>query len=245
MLFSIITVTYNAEATIQPTLDSVASQTFSDFEYLIIDGASTDHTVERATASGISQMRITSQPDRGLYDAMNHGLNAAKGDYVIFLNAGDSFTSADVLQCYADAIMANDRPGMVYGQTRLVDAERRYVGPRHLTAPRHLTLRSFAQGMLVCHQAMAVRRDITGQYSMNYRYSADYEWVINVLKRSQHNVYVDRTVIDYLNEGVTTANHKNSLRERYHIMCDTYGTVPTMLRHVGFALRNLKRKYIK
>lgn len=236
-LFSIITVTYNAAATLHPTLRSVAAQTFRDFEHLIIDGASTDGTQQLAADAGIAETKVYSEPDHGLYDAMNKGLARAKGRYVLFLNAGDSFHSADTLQAYADAIANNDLPGVVYGQTDIVDSERRRIGERHLRAPKELTAKSFANGMVVCHQAFAARRDLTEPFDLQYRFSADYDWCIKCLKRSPLNVYVDQVAIDYLNEGVTTANHRKSLIERFRIMCHYYGTIPTTLRHIKFLLR--------
>lgn len=237
MLFSIITVCYNAAGTIVPTLRSVAEQSFHDFEHIIEDGASKDSTVELCGEHTIAQTRLFSEPDRGIYDAMNKAMARARGEYLIFLNAGDAFPSADTLAEYARAIAENDFPGIVYGQTTLVDAERRPVGPRHLTAPRNLTWRSFADGMLVCHQAMAVKRSITEPYDLQYRFSADFDWVIKCLRRSDHNHYMDQVTALYLNEGATTANHRKSLMERFRIMCGYYGTVPTLLRHIKFALR--------
>lgn len=242
MLFSVITVTYNAEATLPPTIASIEAQTFKDFEFILIDGASIDETVFIAQKSNIDCRQIYSGPDSGLYDAMNHGLNMARGRYVIFLNAGDSFPSPDTLQIYADAIAAAPvEPGIVYGQTELVDAERRVIGPRHLRAPEHLDFRSFADGMLVCHQAMAVRRNIVGEYDLRYRFSADYDWCVRALRFSPLNVYVNAVTAHYLSEGLTTENHRESLKERYEIMSCHYGKVPTMLRHIKFALRALLR----
>lgn len=240
MLFSVITVTYNAEATLPPTVASIEAQTFKDFEFLLIDGASTDETISIAKKANIDCKQIYSNPDKGLYDAMNRGLGMARGRYVIFLNAGDSFPSSDTLRIYADAIAsAPTKPGIVYGQTELVDADRRVLGPRHLRAPEHLDFRSFADGMTVCHQAMAVRRDIAGQYNLRYRFSADYEWCVRALLNSPLNVYVNAVTAHYLKDGLTTANHRASLKERYEIMSHYYGKVPTMLRHIKFALRAL------
>lgn len=238
-LFSIITVTYNAAATLPPTLASVAAQTFRDYEHIIIDGASTDGTQAMATAAGAT---LLSEPDDGLYDAMNKGLDIASGDYIIYLNAGDAFHAPDTLQRVADAIAANGTPGMVYGQTVIVDADRRVLGPRHLTAPEQLDYTDFARGMVVCHQAMAVRRAIAPHYNMAYRYSADYEWSIRVLQLSRLNVYIGGIMIDYLNEGETTRHHRRSLLERFRIMCRYYGTLPTLMRHIGFALRAMRRQ---
>lgn len=233
-LFSIITVTFNAATTLPPTLRSVGEQTFRDFEYIIMDGASRDNTVALATASGIPGMLVVSEPDKGIYDAMNKALMRAHGKYVLFLNAGDTFHRPTTLEQYADAIGRNDSPGIVYGQTDIVDAQRRRIAPRHLTAPAELTLGSFADGMVVCHQAFCVLRRLTGVYDMRYRLSADYDWCIRCLQHSRKNVYIDDVVIDYLDEGATTRNRLSSLRERFRIMCWYYGWWRTTLRHVRF-----------
>lgn len=235
-LISVITVTYNAESTLPPTLRSVEAQTFGDFEYIVIDGASKDNTA--ALARACPKAQVFSEPDRGLYDAMNKGLHRARGRYVLFLNAGDSLPDAGTLQTYADAIAAAPmEPGIVYGQTRLVDADRRYVGERHLLAPENLTFRSFLNGMEVCHQAMLVRRDLAPDYDLNYRYSADYDWACKILKRSPLNVYIPGYVADYLSEGMTTANRRASLLERFRSMRSHYGLLPTLGTHLRKLLR--------
>lgn len=241
-LFSIITVTYNAEATISATLQSVASQTCDLYEHLIIDGQSTDRTLEIIKSFDNPRIRLISEPDGGIYDAMNKGISIAHGEYLIFLNSGDRFHEPHTLQIFADKIHEHDYPGIVYGQTELVDPQGKYLGPRHLTAPPSLSLDDMKKGMVVCHQAMAVFYRIANDFNTHYRYSADYEWVINCLMHSRHNIYIDRTVIDYLCEGTTTRHHKESLRERFSIMCHYFGTLSTIGRHLSFALRYLKRR---
>lgn len=242
-LFSIITVTYNAGHTVGRTLDSVAAQTCPLYEHIVIDGKSTDNTMEIVAAAAAGERRRTlSEPDLGLYDAMNKGLGMARGDYLIFLNAGDKFHSPQTLSLLADIIMRNDYPGLVYGQTDLVDDEGRYVGPRHLTAPEELKYEDFARGMLVCHQAFVVLRRLTPLYDMKYRFSADYDWCIRCLQHSKRNIYAKATLIDYLSEGMTTANRRKSLVERFKIMSFYYGFWPTLMRHGGFVFRALGRK---
>ena len=218
-LFTIITVAYNAEKTIPATLKSVQEQTCRLFEYIIIDGASSDGTLKQISNSGIENLTLVSEPDKGIYDAMNKGLGLAKGDYVIFLNAGDSFHSHLTLETIANTVMDNDYPGIVYGQTQLVNSDRKRIGDRHLSAPEYLTLDSFKEGMLVCHQAFIALRKLVDNYDTRYKFSADYEWCIRCLQRSHRNLYIDRILIDYLSEGVTTANMKASLWERFKIMC--------------------------
>ena len=240
-LFSIITVTWNAAAVIAPTLESVQRQTSSDYEMLIIDGASSDGTLDIVSRASIAGLRVFSEPDKGLYDAMNKGIARACGRYLIFLNAGDAFADDAVLARLA--MLAADNPGVIYGQTQLVDSSREVVGRRHLTAPKRLTVDSFLRGMVVCHQAFVVRRDLAQQYDLRYRYSADYDWCIRVLKTSPANAYAGRTpIISYLNEGMTTRHHRSSLWERYRIMCSHYGLARATVAHLSFIPRFLKRR---
>lgn len=240
-LFSIITVTWNAASVIAPTLESVQRQTSSDYEMLIIDGASTDDTLSLVRKASISGLRVFSEPDNGLYDAMNKGIARARGRYIMFLNAGDALADDTVLARLA--VLTSDNPGVIYGQTQLVDASREVVGTRHLTAPRHLSVDSFLRGMVVCHQAFVARRDLVPQYDLRYRLSADYDWCINVLKKSTANAYAGRVpIISYLAEGMTTRHHRASLWERYRIMCRHYGVWRATLAHLSFIPRYLKRR---
>lgn len=241
-LFSIITVTYNAGNTIARTINSVASQSCTLYEHLIMDGASTDGTLGITQELEHDKLRVISAPDHGIYDAMNKGISEARGDYLIFLNAGDKFHSTDTLQLIADAILKNDYPGIVYGQTDIVDDHGNYIGPRHLQAPEELTLKSFRNGMVVCHQAFVVLRRIADFYNLKYKYAADYEWCIICLQHSRSNVYLNVTIIDYLNEGETTRHMRKSLTERFLIMCTYFGVLPTIWRHIGFAFRYLARR---
>lgn len=243
MLFSIITVCYNAAKTIKPTLASVDCQNFTDYEHLIIDGASTDGTQDIVKATVNGRRVMVSEPDRGIYDAMNKGISASSGKYLIFLNAGDRFHSEDTLKAMAEAIENNNDPGIVYGQTNIVDSTGAYIAPRHYTAPDALTLESFGKGMVVCHQAFVVLKRIAPFYDLRYRFSADYDWCIRCLQHSRTNVGLTKTVlIDYLSEGVTTANHRASLIERFRIMRYYYGLRHTLSRHCRLAFDVILKK---
>lgn len=244
-LFTIITVTYNASSTLPATLRSVNEQTCRLFEYIIMDGMSSDRTLKLAIDAGISEANIMSAKDNGIYDAMNHAMDRARGEYLIFLNAGDTFHSADTLQHIANVIMDNDFPGIVYGQTDLVDKAGRYIAPRHLSAPDELTLDSFSEGMVVCHQAFVVLRKLAQHYDLRFRFSADYDWCIRCLQRSKRNVNCNEVLIDYLYEGTTTANRGSSLRERFRIMSYYYGLMPTLWRHLRFIPRFLKQRRLE
>ena len=241
-LISVITITYNAAKEITPTLDSLKAQTFHDFEHIVIDGASTDGTQELVNRLSPSSI-LYSEPDKGLYDAMNKGLDKARGKYLLFLNAGDSLHDEHTLGLYAKAIHTFSHPDIIYGDTDIVNGQRKLVGPRHLSAPEHLTFQSFANGMLVCHQAFMVRSELAPAYDTGYRFSADYEWTLRCLQKAdpEKNINLHAVTIDYLQEGLTTKNHRKSLMERYRIMCLYYGTIPTILRHIRFAIRAILR----
>ena len=244
MKISIITVTYNAEATLERTLQSVAQQTYSDIEHLIIDGASTDRTLE--IARQYPHAIVFSEPDKGLYDAMNKGLQHATGDYLCFLNAGDKLHSKETLAHIVSSVPDSSPIGVIYGDTHIVDAQGNFLRNRRLTPPEHLTWQSFKEGMLVCHQAFYINRQIALPYDMTYHFSADFDWCIRCMKegekRGMQNLYLHEPVADYLAEGMTTANHQASLKERFQIMAKHYGLLPTIGQHIWFIFRVLVKK---
>ena len=239
-LFSIITVTYHAESVLEETILSVVSQTYHNIEYIIVDGASKDRTLSIVNKYRDKIQAVVSEPDKGLYDAMNKGLKMAKGEYVCFLNAGDTFHEDDTLQLIVHQLSkSNVLPDVIYGETALVDAQRHFVRMRRLQTPDTLNWKSFRQGMLVCHQAFIAKRALAETYDLNYRFSADFDWCIRVMKKASllHNTRL--TLIDYLDEGMTTKNRKASLKERFRIMAKHYGYISTVLHHIWFVLRLL------
>lgn len=241
-VLSIITVTRNDAKGLECTMRNIAAQGRDDIEHLIIDGASTDGSQQVAESLATPYTTIISEHDRGIYDAMNKGLAKARGKYVMFVNAGDTLHNDHTLNDIIDAIYSNEEPGVIYGQTVIVGGDDRHeIGPRHLEAPRELTLKSFREGMVVCHQAFVALRRITPRFDIKYKYSADYEWCIRVLQHSRHNLYLPQVLIDFLDGGATTLHRGASLLERYQIMCYYYGRVGSTLRHIKFAIRALRR----
>ena len=141
--FSIITVTYNAEAVLEDTIQSVISQTYHHVEYIIIDGASKDRTLAIAERYRDRITLLVSEPDKGLYDAMNKGIHLATGDYLCFLNAGDSFHEDDTLQQMVHTLGIGELPDVLYGETALVDKERHFLRMRRLSDPRSADMEEF------------------------------------------------------------------------------------------------------
>lgn len=246
MKISIITVTYNAASVLKRTLDSVKAQSWQQIEHLIIDGASKDETVSMAEtykAQCPYEVVILSEPDKGLYDAMNKGLRLATGDYLVFLNAGDTLHAADTLETIVRS--AQPLPGVLYGDTAITDEQGNFLHLRRLRPPKKLTWKSFRQGMLVCHQAFYALTDIAKNlpYDPRYRYSADVDWCIRVMKEAQKRqfplVNTQAILADYQEEGQTTIHHRDSLKERFDVMRRHYGLFSTVIMHVWFAVRQL------
>ena len=249
MKISIITVTYNAASVLQRTLDSVKGQTCHQIEHLIIDGASKDDTismVEAYKAQCPYEVVVLSEPDKGLYDAMNKGLRLATGDYLVFLNAGDTLHANDTLETIVSSLQTvNKQPGVIYGDTAITDGEGKFLYLRRLRPPKQLSWKSFRQGMLVCHQAFyaltAIAKDIP--YDLHYRYSADVDWCIKVMKEAERRdlplVNTHAVVANYLEEGQTTIHHRASLKERFDVMRRHYGMISTVFMHLWFAIRQV------
>lgn len=256
-----VTITYNAASVLQRTLDSVLQQDYPKIVHLIIDGASTDGTmsmvndyIERSNASGNNHLiHVTSEPDKGIYDAMNKGLRSLSGEYVCFLNAGDFLPAPDTVSRIVEKIeqvsdfssQTTQLPAVLYGDTDIVDNEGHFLHHRRLAPPEELTWKSFRQGMLVCHQAFYARTDfaIATPYDLHYRFSADVDWCIRIMRSAaKENIpllNLHMLVANYTQEGQTTHNHRASLIERYKVMARHYGHVQTFLLHCWFVVRSL------
>lgn len=251
--FTYITVTWQAEAVVGRTLDSVLSQDYPCVEHLIIDGASTDGTLalvndyaERSKDVAPEHVvAVMSEKDNGIYDAMNKGLRSATGDYVCFLNAGDALPTPNTVSLIAEQLNAYPAPlpAVLYGNTDVVDSEGHFLYHRRLQPPEHLTWRSFQQGMLVCHQAFYARTDfaVANPFNLDYRYSADVDWCIRVMRQADQErvpmLNLHTVVAHYLNEGTTTRHHRDSLRERFSVMRSHYGLLTTVAMHAWFVVR--------
>lgn len=255
--FTIVTCTYNAEAVLQRTLDSVMKQTYCNIEHLIIDGVSKDKTLTMVKAyqhkndvgESAHEILVFSEPDKGLYDAMNKGINRATGDYLIFLNAGDVFSSEDTLEFVEGCVGEGEElPGVLYGDTDIVNMDGHFLRHRRLTPPKRLSWRSFMWGMLVCHQSFYARTDIAQDihYNLDYRFSADVDWCIRIMRESARRHLplrnVNAVITNYLDGGMSVQNHKASLKERFQVMRSHYGLLTTLFVHAWFAVRSVLKK---
>jgi len=229
---SIITVVYNNARDIERTMLSVFNQTYPNIEYIVIDGASTDGTLEVIKKYGSRVSCLISEPDKGIYDAMNKGLAIATGDYVLFMNSGDELYDAyTVAHVFASA----DDADIYYGETEMINDAGESLGQRRHKAPAQFTWRDFKYGMSISHQAIYIKRSLTQPYDSRYQLSADIDWILRAAKKARCIVNVNRYVAKYLVGGMSKAKHRQSLLERFNIMREYYGLLPTIANHVLIA----------
>jgi len=254
---TVATVTYNAGKLIAKTIDSIEGQDYSSVEHLIIDGNSTDDTLEQihrymernSVAETRHEINCLSEPDSGIYDAMNKALAMATGRYIVFLNAGDTLHSEHTLSDIAAlAEKHSTHPAVIYGDTDVVDSEGNFLRHRRLKPPEKLSWHDFRYGMLVCHQAFYARTDIAHDitYDMNYQFSADYDWTIRIMQEAERRgiemCNAKEIVADFLHGGTTAKNHRRSLFERLRIMAKYFGWTTTIAEHFWFVVRAVIRK---
>jgi len=211
---SVVTVCYNCEDTIEKTILSVVKQTYSSIEYIIVDGLSSDRTVD-VVRKHLKDKRIIfiSEPDDGLYDAMNKAIDIASGDYIIFMNSGDIFASETVLSDIIEALDGKNE--LVYGNViRLKHGGRVLEKYGNRYTPMFLLL----QGRMICHQSIFTRCDIMKEYRFNTDFSitADYDFLTRVIQNKRKMKYVDITVSIVDNEeGISsTISNMDIMREQ-------------------------------
>ncbi len=230
---SIITIVYNNVRDIERTLQSVLNQTYPNIEYLVIDGASNDGTLEILKKYESRLSKLITEKDEGIYDAMNKGLAAATGDYVLFMNSGDELYAPDTVQkVFATAEDAD----IYYGETEMYDENWQSLGRRRHQAPAKFTWKSFRLGMSVSHQAIYIRRSLTEAYDLQYQLSSDIDWVIRAAKKAKKIVRVEAYVAKYLVGGMSKKRHVQSLKERFAIFTKHYGLIPNLFNHFIIAI---------
>lgn len=207
-LFSIITICFNEENGIRRTCESVVSQDFRDYEWIVVDGGSTDGTLEVLEEFSGSVTRMISEPDEGIYDAMNKGIAAANGEYLVFMNGGDFFASDDVLAEVSEA----PRKELIYGDIFFDEAGGSLAKYPDVMSEGYLLKK------MVPHQATFYRRDLFqrfGNYDRSYKIAADYELYVRLIevgKVSYHHIAKPLAVFD--RSGISSGTAHRALRKR-------------------------------
>jgi putative colanic acid biosynthesis glycosyltransferase len=245
MLISIVTVAYNDLENLKRTARSVQQQAFDDFEWIVVDGGSRDGTPAWLEAGVLRLTRWTSERDRGIYDAMNKGLDAAAGDYVLFLNAGDTLAEDDTLAVVAARIgqAAPSRPVLVFGDAWELGegSERIYRGAREPS-------RNW-RGMFTHHQAMFFLRG-AHRYDLDFRLSADYAFVSRYLAAEGPGpvptLAVATPVCCFQLGGVSQTRRFDALREDFVIRRDVQrlGTPASAVLWALHAVHTLLKRFL-
>lgn len=196
---SIITVCFNSEEFIKDAIDSVLNQTYSNIEYIIIDGGSSDRTVEIVKSYGSKITKFISEKDKGIYDAMNKGINNSTGDIIAILNSDDFYDNPNVISNIVECFLMNNPDG-VYGDLNVVYRDDVSRVKRQYLADK-FNVNSLAYGIMPGHATIFLKRELFtkfGIYSLNYPISADFELLVRFL-------YANKIKLQYLPQIVLKA----------------------------------------
>ena len=215
MKYSIITVSFNSEKTIERTIKSVLTQNENDYEYIIVDGASKDSTIDIIKHNESlfeGRLRWISEPDSGIYNAMNKGISVARGEYCLFLNSGDTFYEKDTLKKVLPCLDMD----FVCGNAVLKYAG----GMAEWDAPQTVDVLFFMQRFSVCHQSLFIRTSMLQlrPYNESFQIVADYEQIFYEIVVN-HRTYkkVDLPVCYYGCDGISS-NHENADSEKREVL---------------------------
>ncbi len=220
-LITIITVVYNGENCLEKTIKSVIDQTYKNIEYIIIDGGSSDRTVDIIKKYEDKISHYISESDDGIYDAMNKGMIFAKGEYILFLNAGDDFCDENIIENIFDKDeQIND--DIVYGAAIVVDENRTketYLNPKCFTKFNLL----FWTTRVLCHQSLFIRKSILKPYSSKYKLKGELNWYFDLLEKVKSYKIVDFPIVYYSLGGAGDVNFKLNTVETLQVVFSQTG----------------------
>ncbi|WP_299228510.1 glycosyltransferase family 2 protein [uncultured Psychroserpens sp.] len=213
MKISIITATFNSEKTIDTCINSVLNQTYNDIEYLIIDGNSTDNTLDivKQKAKQHPHVKCYSEPDKGIYDALNKGISKASGSIIGFVHSDDFLASNSIISEIANTFITHNVDG-VYGDLHYV----KFDNTNHIV--RNWKSQSFkskllAKGWMPAHPTLYLKKEIytnNGSFNLDYKIAADYDFVLRIFKQDQFKFfYLPHTIIKMRVGGVSNRSLKN------------------------------------
>jgi glycosyltransferase involved in cell wall biosynthesis len=241
-MISIVTVVYNSEQFLERTIVSILNQTFNDVEHIIVDGNSKDNTLNIIEKYNDRIAYWKSEPDKGIYDAMNKAQELATGKYIMFLNSGDEFCDDKVLE---NVFKLNTNADVYYGDTVITDEQGNELRNRRLRPPQNLTWKDFRYGMLVCHQSIIIKRELSQEYNTEYRIAADIDWAIRSVRKAQKTTNTHLNISKFMEGGMSSQHHKKGLEERFKILSTHFGFVPNALVHVYFVFRIIAQKLLR
>lgn len=242
-LISLITVTFNAEKLVSDTLKSAIEQTYKNIELIVVDGGSSDKTLENVKQFSAHIGTLISEPDYGIYDAMNKGIKAAKGEWIYFLNAGDSFYNQHVLEnIFSHSI---DEYDLIYAK---VETKNEPTGINYITG-KPTFFRDFFSRYPICHQATFTRKSVfekIGFYTIQYKLAADTEWFARFFKSSPSKaIFIDQVVAYYDIQGTTYQKRMKGYKEYLHFGFKHFPWYISLKNYLNYPLLWLKVKFIR
>lgn len=241
-MISIVTVVYNSEQYLERTILSILNQTFKDVEHIIVDGNSKDNTLNIIKKYNDRIAYWKSEPDKGIYDAMNKAQSYATGKYIMFLNSGDEFCDNRVLE---NVFKSDDNTDVYYGDTVITDEHGNELRNRRLRPPQKLNWKDFRYGMLVCHQSIIIKRELSKQYNTDYRIAADIDWAIRSIREAKNVTNTNLNISKFMEGGMSSQHHKKGLEERFKILSAHFGLLSNSLMHVYFVFRIIAQKLLR
>jgi putative colanic acid biosynthesis glycosyltransferase len=242
-LFSIVTVVLNDREGLLESASSVQSQSCTNYEWLIIDGDSSDGTRELSRELANKRCRFLSEKDKGIYDAMNKGVLLARGTYLIFMNGGDTFADRDVLAKIVDSLQNIDhKPDFLFGDAyELTESEERLI--KKANSPRMISYSMFTH-----HQAMLYRRAFaegTLSFEKSYRIAGDYDFTARFLMRGASTHYLGFPVCTFKRGGLSMTSAEVGRREALRVQKNVLklSTARRLLNLTGFKSAALLKKY--
>lgn len=237
--FSIVTVCLNSENTIRQTIESVTNQNYSQIEYIIIDGDSSDETLNIISNYRSDIDVLISEPDNGIYSAMNKGLRASSGDVIFFLNADDMFVDFEVIREIAQVFHTHSHLELLYGNV-IWDIDGNNVRRK---SPATINRKFFGRRTLI-HQTIFTKRSVfekSGLFSENLRVVSDYQWLLTVFLRDKPNyLYYDRDICLMGTSGRSWTTDWEA--ERRQVMKQYFNTFEILhLRSIPILVKHLKR----
>lgn len=239
MLFSIITVCYNSEKTIERTIKSVLEQSCQDYEYILVDGASTDHTLEiirRYEPLFKGKMKVISEPDNGIYDAMNKGIYLAQGELIGLLNS-DDYYEHDALEKIRKAYTHYEY-SIIYGAVRAVQDGREVMV--------YIKNHEFIEQDMITHPSCFITKktyDKFGVYSLKYPYSADYEFMLRIRKEKEiQYIKIYDIITNFssggVSDGVKAYRDTMKLLHEYQLISNKRYSFEMMKSWIAMKIRN-------
>ena len=249
-LLTLITINYNNYEGLRATVASVMNQNApKKWRWIVIDGGSTDGSKEYLERNSELFDYWVSEPDKGIYDAMNKGLQQVEDGYVWFLNSGDRLRETFTMSMVLESIETLPWVDCFYSDTYFVDENYEELGLISELKPQEFPVKlnydSFRYGMNICHQSFVARRDMAPFYKTEYKQAADIDWILEILKKRPVCRQLNSVLTEFQIGGSSSQNSRKAMKERYQILKSHFGFLPNLFAHFWIVLRHFlsRRKY--